>query len=128
MVIEEERPIIGEPSPISTPELDSRSPYPGSDSPEIKVVPLSELSNIFSHGLPKTVSDSDDKDDDVSLNLSPSPQLNDEVVTNGDDIESSLNKDSVNGDINNESDITNIDKSSEVNGLVGGKFDKDVHL
>ncbi|KAG8189720.1 hypothetical protein JTE90_019668 [Oedothorax gibbosus] len=89
--------------------LDSSSPYPVLDSPEIKVVPLSELSNLFTNGLSKRVSDSEEKEDDVSLNLSPSPQLNDEVLTNGGDIELKLN-----GDINDECNLANGDKSSEV--------------
>lgn len=78
MGVEDERPTVAE-TPSSSPVLgNARSPSKEPDSSNVKVVPLSELSNIFTNGLPKETPEPTEKDseDDVSLNLSPSPQLN----------------------------------------------------
>ncbi|GFY34336.1 paramyosin [Trichonephila clavipes] len=77
MGVEDETPNISQPSPSFSPELLAASPCKGPESPEVKIVSLSELSNIFTNGLPKerTESTGKDSEDDVSLNLSPSPQL-----------------------------------------------------
>ncbi|GBM06931.1 Paramyosin [Araneus ventricosus] len=79
MGVEDERPTVTESPPSSSPELgNARSPSKEPESSNVKVVPLSELSNIFTNGLPKETPEPTEKDseDDVSLNLSPSPQLN----------------------------------------------------
>ncbi|GIX77019.1 hypothetical protein CEXT_633051 [Caerostris extrusa] len=68
MVVEDERPNVVQTTP--SPELVSGSPCkeqsPGDNNLEpsdIKVVPLSELSNIFTNGLPKDTPDKDSEDD-----------------------------------------------------------------
>ncbi|GFS43695.1 paramyosin, long form [Nephila pilipes] len=83
MGIEDEPPNVSQPSPSFSPELVTPSPCKGLESPDVKVVSLSELSNIFTNGLPKERPESTGKDseDDVSLNLSPSPQLGEYTQT-----------------------------------------------
>ncbi|KAF8793409.1 Paramyosin like protein [Argiope bruennichi] len=103
MGVEDERPNVTETTPSSSPELgNARSPSKEPESSNVKVVSLSELSNIFTNGLPKETPEPTEKDseDDMSLNLSPSPQLNDcdkldrqESVENGADSLNEISKD-----------------------------------
>lgn len=75
MVVEEEQANILLPSPSSSPELQVGKICNGSQSPEIKVVPLSELSSLFTNGRSRNDSKSEDeRKDDSDYGMSPSPQ------------------------------------------------------
>lgn len=107
MVVEDEQPILTVPSPSSSPELQGGKLCNGSHSPEIKVVPLSELSNLFVNTRARNDSKSEDERKYESSDCgdaSPSPQPLKDCSAEGDDVICSGN-DSAGRDSNDTADL-----------------------
>lgn len=125
MVVEEEQPNTLLPSPSSSPELQGKI-CNGSQSPEIKVVSLSELPSLFTNGRSRNDSKSEDeRKDDSDYGMSPSPQplKNFLEITTDNSVESqseSAGRDSLSTSV---SPVDQELKSASVNSDSGGKLD-----
>lgn len=125
MVVEEEQPNILLPSPSSSPELQEGKLYNGSQSPEIKVVPLSELSSLFTNERSRNDSKSEDeRKDDSDYGMSPSPQplKNSLEITTDNNVErqsESAGRDSLSTPV---SPVDQEIKSASTNSDSGGKL------
>lgn len=112
MVVEEEQPNTSVPSPSSSPELQVGKLCNGSQSPEVKVVPLSELSNLFTNGYKREDSKCEStKSESDSGDLSPSPQpLKESVDSNEEVIEENHNQRA--GYDSNDSSVSPVDQEN----------------